>query len=96
MPAFSRRNFLKRGSVTVAAAGAISSLPGLPALLSSSQSDAQAAEADLSDILPGSASQPLIAHIKDLASGEISLMQGEQQVSIKDPALAARLYRAIR
>jgi hypothetical protein len=96
MPEFSRRNFLKRSSVAVATAGAAASLPGLPSLLSSSQSDAQSVEADISDILPATSDQPLVAHIKDLQSGEMSLFQGEREMTFRDPQLAARLYRAMK
>ena len=42
------------------------------------------------------AAQPLLAHVKDLSTGEISLFQGEREVVIRDPALARRLFSAAR
>jgi hypothetical protein len=96
MPEFSRRQFLVRSSVTAAAAGLAVALPGMPALLSTAETEAPdatdqitAAEADA-----GALSQPLVAHVKDLATGEMALFMGDSEVTYRDPQLAARLFRA--
>jgi hypothetical protein len=43
-----------------------------------------------------SLSEPVLAHVRDLASGEISLFVGEREITIKDPQLVARLFHASR
>jgi hypothetical protein len=44
----------------------------------------------------GASAEPLIAHVRDLARGEISLMVGKEEVIHRDRDLAARLYAAAR
>jgi hypothetical protein len=83
----SRRSFLSRGSLGVAVAGAAALVPGLSAVLKlpappMSRADASAATA------------PLIAHVRDVASGEVSIMVGTDHVVLHDANLAARLYGA--
>ena len=99
MSAFSRRSFLKTGSAAVVAAGAISSLPALPALVgvadTQGPADAGAAEAAVADADSVSMNEPLIAHVRDLATGEIGLFSGTREITVLDPQLAARLVRAI-
>jgi hypothetical protein len=40
-------------------------------------------------------SEPLVAHVRDLATGEIGLFSGTREITLLDPQLAARLARAI-
>jgi len=84
----SRRAFLSRGSLGVALAGAAAVVPGLTAML---KLPAPAYEAPT---LPITA-EPLVAHVRDLASGEVSLMVGTDHVVLRDVNLAARLYGAV-
>jgi hypothetical protein len=44
----------------------------------------------------GLLSEPLVAHVKDLSTGEISLFQGEREVLVRSPALARGLMSAAR
>ena len=81
----SRRAFLSRGSLGVALAGAAAVVPGLSAVLR------LPAPPFAAPTLPATAA-PLVAHVRDLASGEISLMVGTDHVVLRDPNLAARLY----
>jgi hypothetical protein len=39
-------------------------------------------------------SEPLVAHVRDLATGEIGLFSGTREITVLDPQLAARLIRA--
>ena len=36
---------------------------------------------------------PLVAHVKDLSTGEIGVYMGTSEVIVRDPQLAAMLYR---
>jgi hypothetical protein len=83
----SRRRFLTHSSIGVAFAGALAVLPGL----------ATAFKPPASTLGIGTAStEPLVAHVRDLASGEVSLLVGTEQVITRDRDLAARLYAAAR
>ncbi|HTZ08772.1 MAG TPA: twin-arginine translocation signal domain-containing protein [Acidimicrobiales bacterium] len=95
--AVSRRTFLGRGSLAVAAAGVLSSVPGLSGLLGTAEADGPAADAGVTDA--GAAAQldePLVAHVRDAATGEISVFNGTREVVLRDPQLAGRLVRAVR
>ena len=86
MTQVSRRRFLVRGSVGAALAGALAALPGLGSAL-------KLAPAALGRN-GASAAGPLIAHVRDLSTGEISLMVGEKHVVQRDAELAAALEGA--
>ena len=96
--AVTRRAFLGRGSLAVAAAGVLSSVPGLSALVSSAGSDASAVDGATAgtDVGTASLTETLVAHVRDLSTGEISLFSGTREILVRDPQLAARLVRASR
>jgi hypothetical protein len=101
MSGISRRMFLKGSSAAVVAAGAISSMPGIPALVGAVEAqgpaDAGTADAALSDAeVAGATSEPLVAHVRDLTTGEIGLFSGTREVTVVDRQLAASLVRALR
>ena len=94
MKPLSRRTFLTRGSAAVAFAGVASSLP----VLADASDTTQAATASVPVELPEGANlaEPVIAHLRDLGRGEISLFVGEREVTLNDPHLAARIFNASR
>ena len=101
MSELSRRVFLKGGTAAVVAAGAISAIPGLPALVGAVETqgpaDAGAAESAVAEGESSvSMTEPLVAHVRDLASGEIGLFSGTREVTVLDPRLAAALVKALR
>jgi hypothetical protein len=100
MSEVSRRVFLKGGSAVVAAAGAVSALPGLPALVglvdTQGPADAGAAEAATTDTDVAAMDGPVVAHIRDLATGEIGLFTGTREITVLNPQLAASILRALR
>ena len=59
---------------------------------------ASSAPAEVSAELPEgvSLSGPVLAHIKDLSTGEINLLVGTREVTFQDPGLAAKLFNATR
>lgn len=97
MPELSRRAFLIRSSMGAAAVAIGSAVPGLPGLIGTAEEEAPSVD----DSAVGAAgvqdtSEPLIAHVTDLRSGEMNLYLGERQFSVTDPGLAARLFGAAR
>jgi hypothetical protein len=93
----SRRTFLTRGSLAVAVGSVATAIPGIGSILESAPADAPEINGALTEAEAGAAdsSGPLVAHVTDVNSGEISIYQGESQVVYKDPALVARMFRAI-
>jgi len=95
MKEFERRVFLTRGSMVVAAAGVATAVPGLATGLVAAEEEAPEA----ASVVAGEAStmtEPLVAHVRDLATGEIGLFSGTQEIVFHDPTLAARLFNATR
>jgi hypothetical protein len=93
----SRRAFLRRSSLT-AAVGAAGALPVLSGILSTGASEAPAAETTAGEAGAelGEISEPVIAQIRSLDTGEISVFSGEREVVLRDPALARQLFSAVR
>lgn len=95
----SRRAFLRRGTIGAAAVGVLGSVPGLSGLLTAGSSEVPevgAGAAAETEAEAGSLSGPLIAHVKDLQTGEMSLFRGTQEIVVRDPDLARRLVAATR
>ena len=95
MSGLSRRSFLSRGSLALAAA---TTVPGLASIIETAPADAPEVEgaATEGEAAAADATAPLIAHVSDLRSGQISFYEGEREFVLKDPGLAARLFRASR
>jgi len=100
MSEVTRRSFLKGSSAAIVTAGAISAVPGFPAIVGALETqgpaDAGAADAAVTDTDGAAMSEPLVAHVRDLATGEIGLFSGAREITVLDPQLAARLIRAAR
>jgi nitrous oxide reductase len=72
----------RRGFVT-RSAGAAAGMTAIGALV------AQEAEADVA-----AGSEPVVAYVSDPGKGEISVMSGDREVTVRDRKLAARIVRA--
>jgi hypothetical protein len=88
MKDLTRRGFLAQSSKGAALAGALAVIPGIGAILK--------VPAGIKAGAPTGIQEPLIAHVRDLTTGEISLLVGTEQVIQHDRELAARLYAAAR
>jgi hypothetical protein len=87
MAKLTRRGFIKQTSVSVATIGVLAAAP-LVAIPDAT--DFAAEETSVAEL-----SGPLVAHVRDLATGEISLMSGTQEIIYRDPELVMRLIRAL-
>ncbi|MGH9065245.1 MAG: hypothetical protein ACRDZQ_08840 [Acidimicrobiales bacterium] len=99
MEGLSRRMFLRKGSLVVAGAGVLAAMPTavIPEVLGSAESAVPAAESATTGLPEaGTLAEPLIAHLRDLGTGEIGIFSGTRAVTVRDPQLAARLFRAAR
>ena len=98
----SRRGLLRNGSLAVIGVGLVGAVPAFSAGLAPKAPDASAA-----DRSPATASEsaalltdasldgPLVAHVKNLSTGEIGVYMGTSEVTFRDPHLAAKLYQAV-
>jgi hypothetical protein len=94
MARLNRRQFLQKGSLAVAAAGVASAVPGVAASL---DEVAPAVTPETSAAVEGAApsmSEPLVARVTDVTTGEIQMFFGTSATKVTDPQLAARLIRA--
>jgi hypothetical protein len=80
MSDLTRRGFVKSSAGTVAGVTAIGALV------------AEQANADGGAVGSG----PVVAYVSNPRTGEISVMAGDREVSVRDPRLAARIVRAAR
>ena len=90
MAKLSRRGFFKQTSATAATFGVLAALPTM-AVATEAPAEAPAAEVAVTDL-----TEPLMAHVSDLASGEISVLMGTREVVFRDPQLVMRLLQAVR
>ena len=90
----SRRQFLKRSSAVAAAAGVAAAVPVSAAkvLTASDKSHVADREPELPDD-PG-VDVPVVAHVRDVRKGLVSLYTGEREVKVRNKRLAAALYHA--
>jgi hypothetical protein len=96
MGRLNRRQFLQKGSLAVAAAGVASAVPGVAGFLGT---DAPALSPETSaavDSAVPTMSEPLVARVTDVSTGEIQMFFGTKSAMVTDPQLAARLVRAAR
>lgn len=91
MAKLARRGFLKRTTASVATIGVMASVPAALTALSDAPQVTETVQTDLSSL--SLAEGPLIAHISNLATGEISLLSGTQEIVFRDPDLVMRLLK---
>ena len=88
-----RRDFLKHASVAAAVAGVAAAAPLTIA-------DAASASADDKKTPPVPASarvdRHVVAHLRDVQTGEVAIYSGDREITVKDKRLAALLYKASR
>lgn len=90
MAKLSRRGFFKQTSASAATFGVLVAIPGM-AVATEVVPEAPAVETSIANF-----TEPLLAHVSDLASGEISLMVGTREIIFRDPNLVMRLLQAAR
>ena len=91
MADLSRRTFL--GASAAAAGAAAIGIPIASAVAGSSAAAAPAVAAG-GAAAGAKANGPLVVYVPDAGSGDVSIMDGTQEVTYHDPALVARLARA--
>ena len=88
MKDLTRRRFLTHTSIGVAFAGALALVPGMATAL---KLPVAAPKARSRTPIAGG---PLVAHVRDLATGEIAFLVGSERFIVRDRELAVRLHSA--
>ena len=91
MAKLARRGFLKRTTASVATIGVMASIPAAFTAMTDAPQIAETVQTDLSSL--ALAEGPVVAHISNLATGEISLLSGTQEIVFRDPDLVMRLLK---
>ena len=89
MTDLNRRLFIKQTSVGAATLGLLSSLPALAAISDSPQ-------ATKPEVPAAAFSGPMIAHVSNIATGEVALLVGAREIIFHDPEFVAPLMKAAR
>jgi hypothetical protein len=85
MKDLTRRRFLTHSSIGVAFAGALALVPGVSAALKLPTATPKVGL---------KADGPVIAHVRDVATGEIAFLVGTERFIIRDRELAVRMHSA--
>ena len=88
MAKLTRRSFLEQTPVTAATLGLLPVIPALAAV----RRAPEAAAPCLSAASTGS----MVIHVKDVATGEMTLLVGAREFALRDPRLVAGLIAATR
>ena len=94
MAKLTRRGFIGQTSASVATIGVLAAVPGLAAV--NEGADAVASDAAATELSTSTFSESLVAHVSNLATGEVSIMTGTREVIFHDTELVMRLLKAVR
>jgi len=89
MAKLTRRGFIKQTSAGAATIGALAAAPGLALAHTSPRTR-------VTDLSTAELHEPLVAHVRNVALGEIALLVGTREVIVRDPELVMRLVKAAR
>jgi hypothetical protein len=92
-----RRAFIARSGAAAAALGAAVLVPSQFVSATTRSPEAPSTPGAEPLVAPGGAefaTMPIIAHVRDIATGEIALFYGERETTLHDRALALGLARA--
>jgi hypothetical protein len=93
MAKLARRGFLKRTTASVATIGVMASVPAALTAMSDAPQITETAQVDLSSF--ALTEGPMIAHVSNVATGEVSLLVGTQEIIFRDPELVMRLLKVM-
>ena len=91
MAKLTRRTLIKQTSIGVAGVATLGTLTAMPSLAAPAAASSEHALAKQSI---ATHSGPMVVHVRNFSTGEISIMSGEKEVVLRDPALVVRLLQA--
>ncbi len=93
MAKLTRRGFIGQTTASVATIGILATVPTLAS--TPEMTDAVTSDAAAVELSSTSFAEPLVAHVSDLASGEVTIMVGTREVILRDTDLVLRLLKAV-
>ena len=97
-PSHVSRRSLLRGAAIGAGAVGLATVAGITPALASPRTASRPAAGEAGPPAAASAASasPIVVYLRDAASGELEVFAGDSLVRLHDPAIAARLSRAVR
>jgi len=94
MAKLTRRDFIGQTTASVATIGVLAAVPTLAA--APEMTDVVASDATAVELPATTFSEAVVAHVSNLASGEITIMSGTKEIIVRDTELVMRLLKAVR
>jgi len=88
-----RRGFIEQTTASVATIGVLAAVPTLVA--APEMTDVVASDTAAAELSATTFAEPLVAHVSDLASGEVTIMAGTREIILRDTDLVMRLLKAV-
>jgi hypothetical protein len=90
-----RRSFLVKTSLSTAVLTTVAGLGVVPGTLEASAAGLSSDDRPATRPSPAEMSGPLVAYVRDLKAGEVSILVGSQEIIYRDPEFVQRLLRAL-
>ena len=94
MEKLTRRGFIGQTTASVATIGVLAAVPTLAA--APEMTDVVASDTAAAELSATTFSESVVAHVSDLASGEVTIMSGTKEIILHDADLVLRLLKAVR
>jgi hypothetical protein len=89
-----RRGFIGQTTASVATIGILATVPTLAA--TPEMTDVVASDTAAAELSATTFSESVVAHVSDLASGEVTIMSGTKEFIVRDADLVMRLLKVVR
>ena len=94
MTKLTRRGFIGQTTASVATIGVLAAVPTLVA--APEMTDVVASDTAAAELSATTFSESVVAHVSNLASGEVTIMSGTKEIILRDADLVMRLLKAVR
>jgi hypothetical protein len=89
-----RRGFIGQTTASVATIGILATVPTLAS--APEMTDVVASDTTAAELSATTFSESVVAHVSNLASGEVTIMSGTKEIVLRDADLVMRLLKAVR
>jgi len=89
-----RRGFIGQTTASVATIGVLAAVPTLAA--APEMTDVVASDTAAAELSATTFSESVVAHVSNLASGQVTIMSGTKEIILRDADLVMRLLKAVR
>ena len=93
MAKLTRRGFIGQTTASIATIGVLATVPTLVA--APEMTEVVATDSTEAELSATTFSESIVAHISDLAAGEVTIMSGSKEIVLRDADLVMRLLKAI-